>query len=767
MEKFFEVKILNLYKTEREGQLDFFKRFAIDYEKNNVLIDSTDGVYNGNLFEFKLNINDVNKTLFQAVKYLSRLRVRGRNIPANILLISLNEKFCYVFKSEDYFNEIQKMYFGPASKNNDGFIISKDNYIKIDYSNQIGQSKLIHKLKEKEFMPIEIDENCIVGWAERYYRENPKANKGDFLGDSEGLIKIIGEIREPKHFKGLILPYTKKTNEKFKYLMDKLNDSLNKKDLGAFYTPDLYCKKAAELVRLAIKRVPEENDYIILDRCAGTGNLEAVLTEEELSHCILSTYEYYEYKVLCERLGDKVRHIIPPVEMEDTYDRGCVRCANALSKEYLENEVINQYIKNENCTVILLENPPYAETTSIEHQKRGLSKKSSKWKENFLVKEMKKEVKGQVSNELSNAFIWSAFKYYLRQDTDSYIVFSPVKYWKVQHLINKEFIHGFAFNRKHFHTNINACIMVALWSNEDNMNLKNFKLKAFDICDGYLKEDGELSVERIYTKYSNTYYDKRKFNTDSKNGILLGLNGLEASTKVKKRIKPLKGHNIIGYLVADSSGFDNQDNVSGLLVAGRYNGNGFYLRKDSYLDKLPMFAASRYVKYNSKWTERGRIMKSADGSEKYFKYIKTKNGKQMLLRVLLFCILESQNHMRSFEGSDGSFYRNELCLDTTNGETIASNELKKLNCTKEEKILIDLWNKILEEAKKTNNYNSKLTYGLYQIKDELDTFEKNDLGKRVYNYPILHGDIKSLITLVKEYYLNKIVPFLFEYEFLK
>ena len=38
--------------------------------------------------------------------------------------------------------------------------------------------------------------------------------------------------------------------------------------------------------------------------------------------------------------------------------------------------------------------------------------------------------------------------------------------------------------------------------------------------------------------------------------------------------------------------------------------------------------------------------------------------------------------MRSFEGSDGSFYRNELCLDTTNGETIASNELKKLNCTK-------------------------------------------------------------------------------------
>lgn len=29
--------------------------------------------------------------------------------------------------------------------------------------------------------------------------------------------------------------------------MDCLNDRLNKKDLGAFYTPMPYCKKAAEL----------------------------------------------------------------------------------------------------------------------------------------------------------------------------------------------------------------------------------------------------------------------------------------------------------------------------------------------------------------------------------------------------------------------------------------------------------------------------------------------------------------------------------------
>ncbi|HHD2965026.1 hypothetical protein P5F67_02060 [Clostridium perfringens] len=749
---------MNLYNTEREGQLDFFKRFMINYEESNVLIKNTDGVYNGNLFEFKLIISDINKVLFQAIKYLSKLRISGNNIPLNILLISLNEKICYVFNSKDYFQEIHIPYFGPASKNNEGFVM-KNNYKKIDYSTQLGQSELIHKLKEKEFMPIEIDENCIVGWADRYYRENPKANKGDFLGYSEGLVNIIGEIREPKYFKGLILPYTKKTNEKFKYLMDKLNDSLNKKDLGAFYTPDLYCKKAAELLRLAIKRVPKGNDYIILDRCAGTGNLEAVLTEEELSHCILSTYEYYEYKVLCERLAHKVKEIIPPVEMEDTYDRGCVRCANALSKEYIENEVINQYIKNEKYTIILFENPPYAETN-------GTTKISSKWKENFVVKEMKKEVKGTAVNELSNAFIWSAFKYYLRQPTDSYIVFSPIKYWKVQHLINKEFIDGFAFNRKHFHTKTNACITVILWGNKENKNINKFYLKAYNILKKELLYDGEVSVKKVFSTFSDIYYDKTKYKEDIK-GIAVKLNGIEIDLKVKNRVKALYNKNIIGYLVANTSGFDNPDLNSGMTIAGRYDGNGFYLRKDNYLEKLPMFAASRYVIYNSKWTERGRIMKSADGAEKYFKYIKTKSGKQMLLRVLLFCILEIHNHMRSFEGSDGNFYRNELSLDVTNGETIAIKELKKLNMRDKEKRLIELWNKILEESKKTSNYNPSLTYGLYQIKCELNTFHKNEKGEDIPDYLILDGFINSLKTIVKDYYLKEIVPFLFEYEFLK
>lgn len=81
-----------------------------------MLIDNTDGVYHGNLLEFKLNINDLNKTLFQSIKYLSKLRIKGRSVPANILLISLNEEICYLYNSQDYFEEIHRVYLGEASK---------------------------------------------------------------------------------------------------------------------------------------------------------------------------------------------------------------------------------------------------------------------------------------------------------------------------------------------------------------------------------------------------------------------------------------------------------------------------------------------------------------------------------------------------------------------------------------------------------------------------------------------------------------------------
>ncbi len=764
--------MIKKYSVELEGQRDFYESYlkVIDsaLTLENVLSDNTDGVLNGNLLEFKLYINDLNAALFQAIKYLSARRIKGKPIPANIVLISLNEGKAYLYRSEDYLPHIEKVYIGGASRDNKG-LIGGHPIRTLEYGKQAAdEAALIEILRQSRFTKIHIDENAIVGWATSYYKQYPEARKSDFIGDLTGRVKIVGEIRQPDKFKDYLYPYQGASNAKFQYLMDKLNDDLQKKNLGAFYTPVQYAEKSVELVREAIKRVPEGNDYIILDRCAGTGNLELLLSDEEKSHAVLSTVEYYEYKVLLEILGDKVRYIVPPTEKEDTFYMGMVRGADALSKEFIENPAIRQYIDDPKCTVILFENPPYAETTSLEHQRKGVGKASSGWKKSYVVSEMKKHIHGSAVNDLGNAFIWSAFRYYLRQPTDSYIVYSPVKYWKAQHLISKEFIKGFAFNRRHFHTNIDACIMVALWSNVDS-DIEQFTIDGYDIGpDGKLVLYKKLPVKKIRNLYSNHYYEKPAFADASYDGILTGLNGLEADGKVKRRIRPLYSKNMLGYLVADSVGFDNPDAKSSLLVAGRYNGNGFYLSKDNYLTKLPMFAASRYISYHRQWTERARVMKSADGYEKYFSDVKKGKLEQFLLKVLFFAVFESQNHMRTFVGSDGRTYRNELCLDTTNGETIASRDLKRIVIGDGEAAILKQWTVILENAKKNPNYQKKLTYGIYQISTELDTSHKDEeTDKIVYDDPELHGNLITMKKLVKAYYQQQIVPTLFQYEFLK
>ena len=761
------------YDIERQGQIEFFDNYRIDYQGDkSILVDNTDGVHHGNIMEFKLNISNTGKVLFQAIKYLSRMRVKGEPIPARILLIDLNATKVYVYNSADYIDDIQKVYIGAASKGNDAFAKDITPVAEYDYMEQVDSQAvmdlLINKVKNPKtlyngdpiewYIPIDLDEDCIVGWAERYYREIPKATKGDFLGDGTGKINLNSEIRAPKHFAGLINPYTEPTNEKFKYLMDCLNDRLNKKDLGAFYTPEPYCQKAAELVEIAVARVPDGNDYIILDRCAGTGNLESALYgrydkngDELISHCVVSTYEYYEYKVLLERIGQDVRNIIPPTEANVIYENGKVSNADAMSKDYIDNPLIKQYVDNPNCTIILFENPPYRDVTS---NSTGVAKAQN----SYILTEMQKEVSGATLNELTNRFIWSGFKFFLRDITDSYVLFSPVKYFKTCGLANKTMRDGFLFNREHFHATASS-ISCILWFNEDN-DYESIELHAFDIDNGNLVDCGSRVIAKAYESYSKSLYDKRIFNDDVEDGICCNLDGSERTNNKTIRVKKIYNDNMIGYIRASSFNFDALSRQ--LLRCGEYDANGFFLRSDNYKDKLPLWV-SKMIPLDM-WCDKDIYATTADGGDAYTK------DKVFLKSCLIYTCLSNQNKCLSFTGSDGRYYRNELCFDTTNGDTVASADLAKMTLDEEEKKLMALWDNIITEAKKTANYNPNLTYGVYQITKELNTSHEEVTGtskKTVYDYPNLNSYLVSLRDNLKAYYKSHITDKMFKYELLK
>jgi len=805
----------NNFLSEREGQIKFFNDLRIDTAVE--LTHNTDGVYEGTLFEFKLTIPDINKALFQAIKYLSHRRIKGEPVPAQILLVALNEQIAYLFDSGNFLADVEKIYAGAASKNNADFS-TKIKPEKIDYSNMSGLQRIIEILNKVNFTKINIDLFDVVGWANHFYETNPKASKS----------QLFDELRNPKLLKNYIYPWKGKDID-FKYINDLLNAKILKKELGAFYTPAPYCRKATELVRQAIKRLPPDHDYIILDRSAGTGNLEEFLTDKkvdditigeldryidkdlkvtylqskkdvlitfypdrfedvtigelekhktkislydhlsdnEISHVIVNTYELKEWIVLNERLGDKVKLIIPPTAeptsalvnggdaLSDHFVLGSKVGRMFISKDYLAIiDELNSCIADTKTNIILLENPPYRDQVAD----------NGKVSKSFVFSEIAKILKNlpnsniSTARDLSNQFIWSGWKHYLTKPDDYFVLFSPIKYWKSLGLGEKKFIDGFLFNRQYFHAGPSA-ISCILWKNTED-SCEELVLKAFDINTQntldtdddevfYLKEVALQKVRKTF----EPLFDRRIFDNDIPTQVFSETDGTQTKGR-KVSGKSLLNKNIVGYLRTDSFGVDPK-HVS-LTRQILFNARGFYLRSDNFIDKLPLFAAKLYPQKN--WYERDVYFTTSDGGDHYL------SDKDFLKSCFIFACLSQRNHCRSFKGSDGQLYKNELCFDKG---TVASDKLKIYKLTTEEKELLDTFADVLAKAQSTKEYNPEYTYGTYQIDDELNTREKNENGEWIYDYPELNTAINTLKTKLAKYYENIIQPKLFEYELLK
>ena len=152
---------------------------------------------------------------------------------------------------------------------------------------------------------------------------------------------------------------------------------------------------------------------------------------------------------------------------------------------------------------------------------------------------------------------------------------------------------------------------------------------------------------------------------------------------------------------------------------------------------------------------------TSDGGDTYVQ------DADFLTSCLIYTCLTNQNKCISFNATDGRYYRNELCLDEG---TLASWKLCKITLDDEERALIDLWKKILLGARTTNNYDCNLSYGIYQIDKELNTFRVEGKGKnkhKVYDYPELNGDLDTLRGNIKEYYKSHIREKMFRYKLIR
>jgi len=277
-----------------------------------------------------------------------------------------------------------------------------------------------------------------------------------------------------------------------------------------------------------------------------------------------------------------------------------------------------------------------------------------------------------------------------------------------------------------------------------------------------------LTINAVYRGIS-FLNDKRTFPDDEESTVVCASDGVEVFGAKRKSVY---NDNIMGYLASNGFG---PDAIKRFLTRCGYKVGveqsfGFYLRKDNYLQKLPMWVAKLFPQDN--WYDKDVYNTTSDGGDAYTK------DPQFLKSCLIYTCLSNQNKCLTFDGSDGRHYQNELCFDNTDPTRLplALIDLNKYAAAKatalddEEMVLMNLWYKIMNEAMQTANYNSAFTYGVYQITKELNTSKVVGTGKSKrtdYDYPWLNGDLESLRKMLKEYYKSHITEKMFKYELLK
>lgn len=692
------------YNSEIEGMIDFYKTLGfdkkVDYDCN------TDGSINGCIVEFKLAFEKMLTHKNQVKRYLKAYNAIAKPIPRKALLIDINNR---------------KYISGDVSTTNGDVSIQWDS----TESYWSTPNELFKFFNLSEYCKGWIDEESIISYNNLFCTINNKKTtskedvRDEFINPCKLKIHPFdwhGQIEREKR--------PENDNDWLTFNMNMLGSETLKKQLGAFFTPDRYVRLSTEYIRNAIKNVPSGMDYVVIDRCAGSGNLEKFFNNEELSHFILNTIDYTEWTTLKGLYEGRVRYIIPHDSKSRNNETGLMGDGDALQKSFYEKLLP----MIENKYVIMLENPPFAGTAGIRGGAKGTLKDK---KYSYINQEMKsKGFDGNVCKDLLVQFVWSAFEIV---KCNEYILYGPVMWWKSNHITDKKFIAGHMCNRKDFNTNADSGILLAHWVNESESN-----------------------ESLPCTTNSGDFYHIRKKHTF----ITDLLNKYKISIDKNNLRNPEEDE--LALMFSTSSTLDSL--------------NGGLFNRLTYRTELVTSAGlkmSKITKKNIKqlsviqcvncyrpdnYYEVDVVMKAADKSDAY------KDDIQLLEDCFLYTVLSNKTKCIS-----DSLYTNQLCLlQGTIADELLSPEQKKHK-------LLALWKDVLSEVRSGNKpeYNPLYKYGLHQIEDEINvrietgTFDKKGNPKFKKKYAALDEKIDLLKIELKEFFNETIKPKLFLYELIK
>ena len=717
------------YRSEIEGMIDFYTEIGYDGKVDYSC--STDGrlmIGNelGALNEFKLNPVSPIDVFNQMKRYVISLNAKAKPLPLYGIYICLNSHEYQIFKLDSdyehaYFTELKKWENPNDIKQYMEYTDTQFGWIEpnsiVAYNDLYFKNNKVKKTTSKQSQPFASITAILKG-----QKVDPDRLSKD---------QFIEELRNPCYLP--IIPYQwDETGDMERRMLDCIGASQLKKRLGAFFTPKAYAEKAAEYVKNIVANLsPDTEDYLIIDRCAGTGSLEESFTDEMLSHTILNTIVLSESSTLHGLYSGRVFAILP--ENMETDEEGLFVHGDALEKSFNEGlkEIIEAYRatckeNGKELRLIFFENPPYSNAGAFTN-------KSNTVKGSYIQKLVSndKTIKGSAAkSDLANLFIWSAFNYF---NCDHYVVFSPIKYWKTHQLVDEKFVEGFIANRAHFHATEGG-ISVIHWENmHSNVSNDSINMEVYDIVNDCLIKENNVIVKKIH----------------SGSHSLLPTNDTEPFCYFGE--------------CSGTPDFKHGD----IMPKGASHYNQVSVGASNFEQAVPLFAANCYECKD--FTEKEILMKSGDGGLAYME------DRQFLLDCFIWCGLSDKNKCISNDE-----LKNEYCFcQNTKADSILE-EYEILHSPRYAGLL-NRWKSILHEAEETEEYNpdEEYTYGLYQLNEEVNITGicKDDEGRVITDktgkpkqgiiHPELDSQIKLLKADLKNFYNEKIAPKLFEYQLLK
>ena len=323
----------------------------------------------------------------------------------------------------------------------------------------------------------------------QYFEDNINTYSYDLSEESVDLVEVIQNIYEEMNItdkleaykiledgiEGWFKPFDIKKANINKLILnnDKMNEKYVQKVQGAFFTPSQYVKISTEYVLKAIEESKKDgyDDYVVVDRCAGVGNLESQFPEEVYKHMILGTINQAEALTANIRFNGMTEVVV-----QDALSRDGV---------LLYKKKIEERIKScKKLAVIFLENPPY-----LGYRNAKINSGVDKLEHSYVWCQMKEMKVNMDQMDLDEEFIWSCFEVYKPY---AYIHYGPLKTVKVRNLVNKEAKAAYLCNRRYFNAT-DAALGLIWWSSKN----KESEYIDFD------SDSGKYRVKRVHSPISN------------------------------------------------------------------------------------------------------------------------------------------------------------------------------------------------------------------------------------------------------------------------